>query len=160
MAFEFLCPQGHLLEGDESQVGSECACPTCGCHFEVPAPLPSEPINVVPLIDRTPAPVTDVGPESFELKKAADLEIVHIPCPSGHELETPREMLGQEALCPYCNKQFRLRLEKSLEYLREQDEEQRREDLKLGRRWFKIAIVLTAIVVSGLAVLLILSAIR
>ena len=104
-----------------------------------------------------PAPLPDVGPESFELTKAADLEILHIPCPSGHELETPREMLGQEALCPYCNKQFRLRLERSVEYVAEQAEQQRREDLKLGRMWFKIAIVLTALVVSGLAVLLVLS---
>jgi hypothetical protein len=159
MAFEFLCPQGHLLEGDESQVGSECACPTCGCHFEVPAPLPPEPINVVS-VDPTPDPLPDVRPESLALTKAADLEIVHIPCPSGHELETPREMLGQEALCPHCNKQFRLRLEKSLEYIREQTEAQRREDLKLGRRWLKIAIVLTTLVVAGLAVLLVLSAIR
>ena len=159
MAFEFLCPQGHLLEGDESQVGSECACPTCGCHFEVPAPLPTEPINVVS-VDSTPAPLPDVRPESFELTRAADLEIVHIPCPSGHELETPREMLGQEALCPYCNKQFRLRLEKSLEYIREQAEEQRREDLKLGRTWLRISIVLTALVVLGLVVLLVLSTVR
>ena len=159
MAFDFLCPQGHLLEGDESEVGSECACPTCGCRFEVPAPLPPEPINVVP-VDPTPAPLPEVRPELFEMKRAADLEIVHIPCPSGHELETPREMLGQEALCPYCNKQFRLRLEKSLEYKREQAQEQRREDVKLGRTWLKIAIVLTTLVVVGLAVLLVLSAVR
>jgi hypothetical protein len=151
MAFEFLCPQGHLLEGDESQVGSECACPTCGCHFEVPAPLPPKPINVVS-IDPAPAPLPDVPPEAFKMKRAAELEIVHVPCPSGHELETPREMLGQEALCPYCNKQFRLRLEKSLEYIKERAEEQRREDLKLGRKWLKITIVLTTLVVAGLAV--------
>ena len=159
MAFEFLCPQGHLLEGDESQVGSECACPTCGCHFEVPAPPPPEPINIV-AVDPTPAPVPDALPESFELKKAADLELVHIPCPSGHELETPREMLGQEALCPFCNKQFRLRLEKSSEYLREKTEQERREDLKLGRVWFKASIVLAVLVVVVLSVLFVLSAIR
>ena len=159
MPFEFLCPKGHVLEGDRSQVGSECACPTCGCHFEVPAPLPPESINVVS-VDPTPAPIPDVEPESFDMKKAGDLEIVHIPCPSGHELETPREMLGQEALCPYCNKQFRLRLEKSLEYIREEAEKQRREDLKLSRTWIKISIVLTTLVVLGLAVILLLSAVR
>jgi len=159
MAFEFLCPQGHLLEGDESQVGSECACPTCGCHFEVPAPLPPEPIKIV-AVDPTPGPVPDALPESFELKKAADLEIVHIPCPSGHELETPREMLGQEALCPFCDKQFRLRLEKSVEYIKEQAEQERCEDLKLGRVWINVSIVLAALVVAVLSILLVLSAIR
>ncbi len=159
MAFEFLCPKGHVLEGDESQVGSECACPTCGCHFEVPAPLPPDPIEVV-VVDPAPPPVREVRPESFELKKVADLELVHIPCPAGHELETPREMLGQEALCPFCNRQFRLRLEKSVEYKKEEAEQARREDLRLGRLWIKVSIVLAVLVVIGLSVLFALSAIR
>ncbi len=159
MAFEFLCPKGHVLEGDESQVGSECACPTCGCHFEVPAPLPPAPVEVV-VVDPASQPVRDVRPESFELKKADDLELVHIPCPAGHELETPRAMLGQEAICPFCNRQFRLRLEKSVEYIKEEAEQARREELRLGRLWIKVSIVLAVLVVIGLSVLLALGAMR
>ncbi len=36
MAFQFLCPQGHLLQGDELQVGRPCQCPYCGGVFLVP----------------------------------------------------------------------------------------------------------------------------
>jgi len=38
MTFQFLCPQGHLLQGDPSQAGQQCACPTCGTVFIIPAP--------------------------------------------------------------------------------------------------------------------------
>ena len=38
MSFQFLCPQGHLLEGIESQTGQQCQCPLCGTAFIVPAP--------------------------------------------------------------------------------------------------------------------------
>jgi hypothetical protein len=36
MPFQFLCPQGHLLEGIESQMGQQCQCPVCGMMFLVP----------------------------------------------------------------------------------------------------------------------------
>ena len=35
--------------------------------------------------------------------------MMHIDCPNGHEMEVPREMLNQDALCPKCDVQFRLR---------------------------------------------------
>lgn len=38
MAFQFLCPQGHLLEGPESLIGQSCQCPHCASVFVVPAP--------------------------------------------------------------------------------------------------------------------------
>ena len=41
MAFPFLCPQGHLLQADESQVGQQMQCPYCGSVFLVPQPLPT-----------------------------------------------------------------------------------------------------------------------
>ena len=36
MAFQFCCPQGHVLQGDPSQVGQVFQCPTCGASFLVP----------------------------------------------------------------------------------------------------------------------------
>jgi hypothetical protein len=36
MAFQFYCPQGHLLESDESQQGRRCVCPDCGTTFGIP----------------------------------------------------------------------------------------------------------------------------
>lgn len=36
MPFQFFCPQGHVLNGDESQVGQPCQCPYCGSSFVIP----------------------------------------------------------------------------------------------------------------------------
>ena len=47
--------------------------------------------------------------------------LLHIPCPNGHELETPLDMIGQRAMCPHCGVEFRLKREKSVEYLRQQE---------------------------------------
>ncbi len=51
MPFQFLCPQGHLLEGIESQMGQQCNCPVCGSAFIVPvigAPPAAAPQNYAP----------------------------------------------------------------------------------------------------------------
>lgn len=59
-------------------------------------------------------------------------------------------MLGQEALCPFCNVRFRLRREDSLEY---REELERREE-EMGTKWMRAAII-AAIVVIGAIILLI-----
>jgi len=41
MPFQFMCPQGHLLEGHESQMGQQVQCPLCGTHLIVPVVGPS-----------------------------------------------------------------------------------------------------------------------
>jgi hypothetical protein len=38
MPFQFRCPQGHVLQGDASQVGQLFQCPMCGSSFLVPPP--------------------------------------------------------------------------------------------------------------------------
>lgn len=184
MAFQFLCPQGHLLEADEAQVGQKCRCPYCESEFLVPQPVapgPSEPPaepdqpssaaaggqpavvenapgpgehggEVFPGIDtggRSPAegPVP-VGPQA-----PTQQDVLHIICPNGHELETPREMLGQDAMCPFCQAQFRLRLEDSREYRQERAEEQQRREQKLGKAWMNWAIAAAVVVVLGVIML-------
>jgi hypothetical protein len=47
MAFQFSCPQGHLLNGDESQIGQACQCPYCGSAFLVPAPAASGAVGMM-----------------------------------------------------------------------------------------------------------------
>lgn len=50
MPFQFMCPQGHLLEGHESQMGQQVQCPLCGTLLIIPivgpqpaaAPAPPE----------------------------------------------------------------------------------------------------------------------
>ena len=51
-------------------------------------------------------------------------------------------MIGEQVLCPHCNAKFRLKREKSIEYLREQEII----DRKRARFWFQLAIAAAAIV--------------
>ena len=37
MAFQFMCPQGHVLQGDESLAGQTIQCPQCSTSFIVPS---------------------------------------------------------------------------------------------------------------------------
>ncbi|HUT90514.1 MAG TPA: hypothetical protein VMY37_13515 [Thermoguttaceae bacterium] len=183
MAFQFLCPQGHLLQADESQVGRQMQCPYCGGMFLVPQPLPTAAPDPPP-----PAPPAspEAGPQAPpaqspaqppffqprdieaatfqpaaagaepepQVPTAADLPIVHVVCPNGHSLETPQDMLGQEALCPFCRVQFRLRLEDSVEYREEKAREQKRREIRAGQLWLRWAIAAAVVVVFGLIVLM------
>ncbi len=38
MSFQFCCPQGHVLQGDPSQIGQLFQCPMCGSSFLIPPP--------------------------------------------------------------------------------------------------------------------------
>ena len=234
MAFQFLCPQGHLLEGEESQAGQKAQCPSCGSVFLVPQPIPAAPPD--PSSAQPPAPAEAgyqappqqqqaqappsfqppdpqapppqqpavgpppyqqpaVGPPSFqpptaetrpepggvdfpgirtepeagrsgraagppeqiEVPGRAEAPIVHVVCPNGHQLETPREMLGQEALCPFCQVRFRLRLEDSVEYREEKAKERKRREIRASQLWLRWAIAAAVVVVLGLILLVILS---
>ncbi len=190
MAFQFLCPQGHLLQGDESQAGQQCKCPYCETVFIVPPP--AAPAGPDPSIQSQPgAGFTQTGyeqqpayeepaaeqfpgiqsapefgsstnpddpPPQFDVPNSSQQEILHIPCPAGHELETPRDMLGQDALCPYCEAQFQLRLEDSVEYRKEHEEAQMRRDLQLGKSWMYWSIGAAVAVVMGVIVLIVVAA--
>jgi rubredoxin len=178
MSFQFQCPQGHLLEGDPSQAGQQCACPTCGTLFIIPAPVyaPSAaapwagPAGAQP----TPwAPGAPAGPEASPQSPYApagapqqpatpaaeepkEPELLHIPCPNGHELETPLDMLDQDVLCPQCQAQFTLRRRDSIEYKKKKEEEDRRREAKASKLALNAAIVaavLVALLLIGLLVM-------
>ena len=177
MSFQFQCPQGHLLEGDPSQAGQAVNCPTCGMLFLIPAPLsgpvqepapqaygpvfgpPGKAPSRFDHLDSgggpadAPAAVADeaAAPAMEEPAPPEEPELLHIPCPNGHELETPLDMLEQEVLCPQCNAQFRLRKKDSVEYKRKKEETERLKEIKTGNLWFNIAIV--AVVLVGLLVM-------
>ena len=173
MSFQFQCPQGHLLEGDPSQAGQAVNCPTCGMLFLIPAPL-AAPAQVQTAFGPTFGPPgeqassrfahLDSGPatshDATATESAAQVmeaptppeepELLHIPCPNGHELETPIDMLEQEVLCPTCNAQFRLRKKDSVEFKRKKEEVERIKEIKTGNFWLNMAIV--AAVLVGLLV--------
>lgn len=52
MPFTFYCPQGHLLQGMETQMGQQSQCPYCGSIFVVPT-MPGAP---------APGPAAPQGP--------------------------------------------------------------------------------------------------
>lgn len=178
MPFQFLCPQGHLLQGIESQAGQRCKCPYCDIELIVPYPpgmappqdlAPPQPVEPQPVYSQPPQeeevpviragyqPEADLAAAASVLPQAAPGDIVHVICPEGHQLETPRDMLGQDAMCPYCQTIFRLRFEDTLEYLRAKEEERERRELKAGRTWMLWSFAIAAMVLVGVVVLAILA---
>ena len=57
MPFQFCCPQGHVLQGELSQVGQLLQCPMCGSSFLVPPPS-MDPVNGGPCNRRRIVPGT------------------------------------------------------------------------------------------------------
>ncbi len=215
MAFQFLCPQGHLLQGDESQAGQQCTCPYCQTLFLIPdVPAPPAPDAPAPMQGPAGPGVADLNitgqptasgavfqqaadapaeaPQAFDPFQTpnqqdsfptapaegdaaaftgvhargrfavsgdgpAELDVtgtggsmVHIPCPNGHELETPREMIGQDVMCPHCQAEFRLSMKNSVEYKRQKEETLDRRERQLGKTWLFWAIAMAVVVVSGI----------
>jgi DNA-directed RNA polymerase subunit M/transcription elongation factor TFIIS len=162
MAFQFQCPHcGNILQGEESQGGTQCQCPICHNAFIIPMPAapaspavfpgPTDATTDVPAIGpREPAPSVpqiNIGgsappappPAAFETK---DPDLLHIPCPECKEvLETPVEMLDQDVMCPHCQAQFRLRRRDSLEFKRKKKQELEIRERKASRAWLNWAIV-------------------
>ncbi len=166
--FQFQCPNSHLLEGDESQAGQQCTCPTCGILFIIPSPVgqPSAPASppghAAPQVFSGIEPpgtassstgfpkVGPDGPSTNPFKQQTEPDLLHIPCPNGHELETPKEMLGQDVLCPHCNVQFQLREKDSVEYKRKRAAEIERRERKAGQNWLNWAITIAVLVIIGI----------
>jgi rubredoxin len=181
MTFQFLCPQGHLLQGDPAHMGMQCQCPHCGMTFLIPTvaiePAAAEPAfpdfggseaggrrtgvyDFLGNLHQQPATAPRSEPEAIQVpgltapvvqtEAEAAPRVLHIPCPNGHELETPWDMIGQEVLCPHCGAQFRLRAQDSLESL----EAQRRRDAQRGKAWFQWAVAAAVAVGIGVLVLI------
>ena len=76
--------------------------------------------------------------------------LLHIPCPNGHILETPLDMLGQEVLCPQCGAQFGLREKDSLESRERRRQIEEAQERRAAQNWFNWAIVLGVLVRASL----------
>lgn len=117
------------------------------------APLPEdEDLEQIAPPSNYPAPASAVADLEDFGAAAAEAEIedglnresfLHIPCPNGHELETPMDMVGTRAQCPQCGAEFRLKREKSREYLLQQEILERRQ----GNFWFQVAVWVASFVV-------------
>ena len=156
--FQFQCPQGHLLQGDESQAGQTINCPVCQMLFIIPAPIGAAPAPQ----PEPPAPQVQVGsggpatPAVDPMAPPPPPELLHIPCPAGHILDTPLDMLDQEVLCPKCGVQFRLREKDSVEFKQKKAEQEEVRMAKLGKAWLTysiVAVVLVMLLLVGLILL-------
>lgn len=185
MTFQFLCPQGHLLQGEEQHMGMQCQCPQCGVAFIIPTiERPAAPSLTGSSLDLAPIEEEKIEEEEFapdlsglapgksglehlddeyfnsENLEAGSVEInevvdelgetlLHIPCPNGHVLDVPLEMIGARVMCPHCRAEFRLKREKSIEHLREQE----LIDARRARFWFRLAILAASVVGIALIVM-------
>ena len=143
----------------------------CGEAFLIPSPLGQSGTNFVEptvqdqaaigdpvVIEEEVAVETEMdvsikdpdGPEVADVVNPvidAPPELLHIDCPNGHELEVPRDMLDQDALCPKCDVQFRLRETDSVEYQRKKKVEMETRERRVENAWLNWTIALGIIVV-------------
>jgi len=118
-----------------------------------PPPPPVDEVESEEPPDALPQIVTDGthsdggGHDTPEIEEEQPPELLRIPCPNGHELETPREMLGEDVLCPTCGRQFTPYYEDSVE-CRELLEAQRRRRYERFERTLLRAAIAAAVIVG------------
>ena len=156
MAFQFQCPTGHVLEGDESQAGQAIPCPVCQVLFLIPAPI-SEPKPATPQFQSGPEFQASASAFSAPAEPAQP-ELLHIACPKGHVLEVPPDMLDTEVLCPQCGEQFGLRARDSIEHRKKREREAELREEKSNQFWLKFAITVATLVILMLLTMAIMTA--
>lgn len=170
MPFQFYCPQGHLLEGHEHQMGTPGQCPMCGAMFVFPqvgasgaGAMPGAPAGGAGYgggsqFGPPAGPAGGFAPPAPEPQGPRTYRIL---CPKGHQVHTPEEMMGTKAQCPYCNAVIDLKFENSVEFKEEegrkrraQELQQRIEDERRGKFWMKIAILAALLIIGGFGTLI------
>jgi len=71
---------------------------------------------------------------AFDPTGLSEPQLVHIPCPKGHMLETPPEMIGEDVMCPHCGEMFQLREQDSIEHKRKKQQEEELADYRSGKK--------------------------
>lgn len=136
-----------------------------GAEASAPAPADDDPLaNMTRRKAFKPGPkqATFSTEETKELlntatkkkKKAEELDQFRIPCPNGHILDVDKEMLGERVQCPVCRAVYDLKLENSLEYIKEKREEEELEEARLGKIWIQRAIIAGILVVLFIIILI------
>jgi DNA-directed RNA polymerase subunit RPC12/RpoP len=91
--------------------------------------------------------------------RAADREKLHFECQKcGQILEVSNEMLGQDLACAACGRPFKAELKRSVEYIREKDMKEEREERLLSKRWLTIALFASLFVAACLIGMIVWSA--
>lgn len=150
MPFTFFCPQGHLLEGHESQQGTQGRCPNCASVFVFPMAGASGGSGPVTAAAPQPAFEQAYGPgpqQSPTFQAPAPMSrILRIVCPRGHELPTPEDLIGTTTICPYCNAQVVVAFENSAEHRQQQQAIAKQREEESSRFGLRIAMIALLIV--------------
>ena len=201
MPFQFLCPNGHLLQANEDQIGQRTVCPHCRMEIIIPslagyspepqkspvvppdAPTVSPPVSTFTGLNTPPAPnsfnvqrkkknfdFANAQASEQEAEKAAEKpeqkmnigdpdkdDKLHCLCPSGHSLAISRDMIGEKAMCPYCNKTFEIKLERTVEYINKRKREEELAEKKMAKFWFQWAVVAIVLAVVFIVVMIVLA---
>ncbi len=83
----------------------------------------------------------------------ANQDELHIACPKGHVLAVTRDLLHEEAICPYCNESFELLERNSVEAKTKRAEQAERKAEKTERAFLYWGIAVAVLVVVGIIVL-------
>lgn len=104
MAFQFLCPQGHLLQADASQMGRTINCPTCGVLFVVPTVTTAaavQPVIQVPPVAPPAAPEPaepEADPLDLNLRgRRRGRRLAHLDAAASEEEEVAEEDIPEPA---------------------------------------------------------------
>jgi len=159
MSFEFYCPEGHLLEGDDEQLGTQGRCPLCGTLFM----FPKTTLMARQMRSKEQKPAVDRDVEEPKLSEivaprlgAAEPEgprIIKVLCPRNHIVDTLEELLGHDLTCPRCRVRFTPTTERSVTYLTNKHRYETAKAEVQSRFWLAIAIVVGTIAVMAFIVM-------
>lgn len=97
----------------------------------------------------------DLASGGSHVPGVATRKFYHIRCPKKHLLEVPGEALNTDMDCPACGSRFHVRLDRTLEFRRKQEQELERHEAKQGQVWLSVAIAAgTLIVLAILAIII------
>lgn len=135
----------------------------CGTRFIIPSLQGAPAVEPEPEVGPGPSfpdftassPPAETPSFEPEPREPPEPRLLHIPCPNGHELETPEEMLGQDVLCPLCGEQFNLQFKNSVEHQQEKERQREQREQQFEQVWLKRAIIAAVVVVLGLVVMVV-----
>ncbi len=104
-----------------------------------------------PVINEPATPAVDVG----EGIGAANRKTLHIECKKCSQLlEVSSDMFGQKLACPACGNAFLAELTRTVEYRREKQIKDDKQERQLSTRWLYTAVFVGVFTVIGLVILI------
>jgi hypothetical protein len=155
MSFEFYCPNGHLLEGDDEQLGTQGRCPICGTLFRFPTTTlvaRREKLRHDAKLRDDEGKSEAAEPELPPEPVVPERRIIQVLCPRGHVLNILEELLGSEAVCLKCKTRFTPTVERSVPYLRTKHRYETQKGESQGRFWMGVAVLGVTAVVTAFVV--------